>query len=613
MKKLFKLVVLALCCAAMFMAVGCGGSEFKRTTLTDWGALKSDGGFVAETENYVYFINGQADYTADNSFGAPVKGSLMAIKKSDLTSGELGKAEIVVPKLFAATDYNAGLKIAGDYVYYGTPSLDKDSSGKIASSVMAFSRTKLDGTGTEVLFNVNSLSAEYRIIASGDNVFVVYYDAEAKAIKSYSVKDGKATEVVKTDEKVKMTDGVAESLNAYKFVENVSGDAPVVFYTTDCYAEDYYEDAAAKDGYVRTKHNYNKVYAYTAGGEAVCVKDGKEAGLTYALTYADGDYLFYTATDVNSEETVYGVKAAEFADETKTVKINDKDALAAKTFIVDLDNVYSVDTDNGVIYKTTLTGKETEKKEIVAKTSSLGNVISVKDGYAYYYNSDNNICRIKLSAEKAEYERVSLDSAATAWFASETLTIDGKEYLFYLDNSSLGDGYVSIINLTDAEVKTDDSGSEEFKYLSGNAYLGERTTADKAKFITANIDKATAFGELEYEEVDGAPVFKKASDAIKLYKDAADDVKNAVSEEYKTKISNMEKAIELSGLYNALSEVKNYDDMTEAEKTAFKTAYDAATAKREELEKDSSVNTAVRTLTPTLYKWYYQEAAKIFD
>ena len=112
MKKLFKLVVLALCCAAMFMAVGCGGSEFKRTTLTDWGALKSDGGFVAETENYVYFINGQADYTADNSFGAPVKGSLMAIKKSDLTSGELGKVEIVVPKLFAATDYNADFDLA---------------------------------------------------------------------------------------------------------------------------------------------------------------------------------------------------------------------------------------------------------------------------------------------------------------------------------------------------------------------------------------------------------------------------------------------------------------------------------------------------------------------
>lgn len=613
MKKLFKLVVLALCCAAMFMAVGCGGSEFKRTTLTGWGALKSDGGFVAETENYVYFINGQAVYAADNTFGVPVKGTLMAIKKTDLASGDLGKAEIVVPKLFAATDYGAGLKIVGDYVYYGTPSLDKDSSGKIASSVMAVARTKLDGTNTEVLFNINTLSAEYRIIVSGEKVYVVYYDAEAKALKSYSVSDKKATIVAKTDEKVKMEDGVAESLSAYKFAANASADAPAVFFTVDCYSEDYYEEAAAKDDYARAKHNYNKVYAYTVDGGAVCVKDGSSQTLTYTLTYTDGDYVFYTVKDANSKETVYGVKAAEFTDETKTVKINDKDALAAKTFIVDLENVYSVDTEGGVIYKTTLTGDETAVKQIVAKTSSLGNIFAVKGGYAYYYNTNNNVCRIKLSEEKAEYERVSLDTVATAWFVPEILEIDGKDYLFYLDNSSLGDGYVSVINLTDATVKTDESGSEKFKYLAGNAYLGERTTEDKAKFITAKIDKATSSGKLEYEEVDGAPVFDKASEVIKLYKDASKDVIKAISDDNKTKISNMEKAIELSGLYNALKGVKNYSDMTKEEQTAFKAAYQAAKAKREELKKDSSVYSAVRSLTPDAYNWYYQQAEEIFD
>ena len=80
--------------------VGCGGSSFS-TSMKDWGKTDGyeNGGFVRETENYVYYINGIADTQVDNSFGEPIKGTLMALDKKDMS-----KTEIVVPQMFTATD-----------------------------------------------------------------------------------------------------------------------------------------------------------------------------------------------------------------------------------------------------------------------------------------------------------------------------------------------------------------------------------------------------------------------------------------------------------------------------------------------------------------------------
>ena len=48
------------------------------------GEVVSNGGFVVEKGNYVYFINGVEAYSSDNTYGTPVKGALMRIAKSDL-------------------------------------------------------------------------------------------------------------------------------------------------------------------------------------------------------------------------------------------------------------------------------------------------------------------------------------------------------------------------------------------------------------------------------------------------------------------------------------------------------------------------------------------------
>ena len=47
----------------------------------------TNGGFVTETNDYVYFINGKANNTDQNKFGSVLKGSVQRIKKDDLNAG----------------------------------------------------------------------------------------------------------------------------------------------------------------------------------------------------------------------------------------------------------------------------------------------------------------------------------------------------------------------------------------------------------------------------------------------------------------------------------------------------------------------------------------------
>jgi hypothetical protein len=102
------------------------------------GSLVENGGFIAETENYVYFINGMADSNADNTLGTPIKGALLVAEKSNLS-----KTEIAVPKLFVASNTSAGLFIDGEYVYYVHSFYGKDCT----ESTLATSEYGLTVTG----------------------------------------------------------------------------------------------------------------------------------------------------------------------------------------------------------------------------------------------------------------------------------------------------------------------------------------------------------------------------------------------------------------------------------------------------------------------------------
>lgn len=626
MKKILLGLISALLVAVSVLAAACGSNgSFVAPGFNNFGEAKEQGGFVCRTDNYVLFINGSGSSSGDNAYGAPVKGSLMAIKNADFAAGKFSEAKIIVPKLFAASDYSSGLFVKGDYVYYGTPSTDKNSSGKVANDEIVFMKSKLDGTEKpQELFKYNALSVSYRIAGTADSVYIAYYDSADTALKVYSEKTGKTEVVAKTDAETNDTVGETQtylSLGDYKFVDGENAGEAMLLYTVTVYDEKYYEDKAAKDGYSRSTANYNYAFAYKAGDVAETgvpfagkkVLDGSEKNITYTLKLIKNGYVFYSQKDVASNEKTFGVTLGEVGDATKTAEIKNTDLVADTTYIVSLDEVYAIDSDAKTVYKTSLkTDGRAERETVVLKNESLSSILFKHGDNLYFYNSDNNIVRIKISDAEANVERVSLGATNSSWYKPQIITVEGKDYLLYCDATTIGSSYTYVADLAATVIAedTDDDDKDDLFYLDGVKFMGVMTDEDSANVVADAVNDIDS--TLEIEEKDGKLVCEKYEKAQKVYDELSESVKKYVGESYVTKLENCKKAMELANKYNALNDYKNYDKMTDAEKAELKTAYEAAKSAQEEL-KEEGVYETVRDMIPTKYKYPFQEAKKKID
>ena len=94
-KKIVMASLLAALSVGTLALTACDG-EFTPLDGIPQGEVVSNGGFVVEKGDYVYFINGVETYTSDNTYGNVVKGALMRSKKADILAGD-AEAETVVP------------------------------------------------------------------------------------------------------------------------------------------------------------------------------------------------------------------------------------------------------------------------------------------------------------------------------------------------------------------------------------------------------------------------------------------------------------------------------------------------------------------------------------
>lgn len=624
MKKILLLMITVVLAVSAAFAVGCGsGASFKKPTLNNPGKVISDGGFLAETDNYVYVINGVGTSTDDNSFGKPVKGSLVAIDKSTL-GGDV-KAEVVVPKLFVASDYTSGIRINGDYVYFGSPSTDKNSSGKIANDELAFQRAKLDGSQEkgDVFFSVSSLSVKYRLTEADGNVYVIYQDTSDSSVKAFNTADKTTATVAKTDDKnndeVKNAadETVYVSMGTVTFAED--GDEAALLYTVTVYDEKYYEDKAANEGYSRSTASYNMVYAVNAKGETTKVLDGENGNVTYAVTLVKGGYVFYTATPNGGTAKTYAKSVKDIFNASSTATEVKNTAYAVSGAIINsLEEVYFYDSDAKQVVKSTLVGNEKEVKQTVAAADDISSLAFVNGDYVYYYNASGELARVKANDEKAKTERVSRGSVNTSWYAPELVTVSGKTYAFYLDTTTIGSSYVWFTNL-DAEVvaeDTDDDGENDLFYLPYGKVAGVMLAADRANVAVEAINNIAT--SLDYTEDNE---FKDTvAEARKAYDALDDEAKKAVSETAKNKLENAERAIVLGDKYHALAGVEKYnsklsDKEKEAMRETYRTAYEAAKAERQSLidSLGESGYKTVRDLLANNVKALYSTATKLYE
>lgn len=223
MRKLFKklsiLSVAAVLAAGTLSFAACGGTV---TVAPDNSATAQtateNGGFVAATADYYYFINGVETHTADNTYGKVVKGALMRAKKADVQKKE-NNAEIVIPSLISSSDYTSGIYIYGEganaRVYYATPNNVKNTSGQIETDILDFKSAKLDGSDVKTYFRVSDNATVFRFVNVENTVYVLY--VENNNLHSYNTATDTDTEL-------------ATSMSAYVLNSNDKTD-PYVYYT----------------------------------------------------------------------------------------------------------------------------------------------------------------------------------------------------------------------------------------------------------------------------------------------------------------------------------------------------------------------------------------------
>ncbi len=255
MRKVFKKIICVCAAAVMsastFAVSACGGVYNSPALEGDIsGTVSSNGGFAVEKGQYVYYINGKQTNTADNTFGKVETGAIMRISKTDLAARNYAETQTVVPEIVHSGNTNGGLFIHGDYIYYSSPSAEKNSDGEIQNSNIVFKRAKLDGTEVmkDYFAQYTNNAIEYRYVLGEDNVVYLVYVANGENLYGTAY-----TNIHSVNTETGVDTVLAYNVDSVMF-DKTKLNNPRIYYTMK--VTDFVLN--------KTYSNYNQVYTVTA-------------------------------------------------------------------------------------------------------------------------------------------------------------------------------------------------------------------------------------------------------------------------------------------------------------------------------------------------------------
>lgn len=452
------------------MSLAACSSTFTPASGIPSGDVVSNGGFVVEKGDYVYFINGVESSTSDNTYGEVVKGALMRAKKSDIESGKNG-AEMIVPSLMVASDYTAGIFVYGERVYYATPSSTRDLSGNALNSYLEFKSAKLDGSDVQTYFNVSDNATYYRFVEDNATVYLVYENED---------------DLISYNTATKVSTLLAADVTSYAFDKSDSTN-PVIYYTMSVQDGIDVENGASA-------RQYNQIYRVSASET-----EGK-----YTYTF-DEDYLNdhdneapYTNLGeivLDGIGTMYAAIPTQFSEVTGHLKNTTPIASAGYSYTLQ-------SYQNGGLYFT---------RNELASTSSVG-----EDGWLYYLNED------KL---ESAWNSVSGNAVTNLDVIDQNTDNANEKALFYLENGqhhyiyikdgnmfrvditeSTAGGNISLLkdetliarNVTDATLVSLDAANATYQYVYYTLSSGSGVSVNRAVFNgTADDYSLLGYGENE--------------------------------------------------------------------------------------------------------------------
>ncbi len=515
-KKIVSIAAAATLALSTLALAACGDTKYKGATMDGYdsaASVISNGGFAVEKGDFVYFINGKEDSTANNTYGEVTKGALYRISKADLAAGNGRNAKLVVPSLLVSGSYDSGIYIYGDYVYYATPTTDKTNAGQVANSSLDFKRAKLDGSEAPMggknnyFFRLSSNTGKYRFVEDGaegaKKIYCLY--EEGGALKSYDTTTGKTTVLVK-------------GASSY-FYDTQKLDSPIVYYTMSV-SQDI-------DKTTPTSQAYNQIFSVTAGASvevdtaAASYKAKDAAGNVVASYDFDEAFLKKNAKDkgykledyttypyVNLGQAVLDGIGSMHAFPGHVVTTEAQQT--AKESAAEFGYTYTLQqqANDGLYFTRELVNKGSDEKaklcyipnargEWNAITSneqvttvatdttsaSASAIYTIENGvHAYLYLADSILKRTTTDATGKAVETVSLAhgvSSATLW------KVEG-EYLYYYGDGTNGK------NITRINYK---GGKEDYNFLGDE---------DEYKPLTLSlVDWSDSWYKPEFVSVEG--------------------------------------------------------------------------------------------------------------
>ncbi len=526
--KFKKLIGVALAGTMMLGALaGCSEKNYEGDKLDGFDAAAkvkagTNGGFAVQKGDWIYFINGHEDYTAENEYGEVVKGALLRIKESDLKAKKYDQTDVVVPMLFVAQNFDAGIYIYGDSVYFATPTTDKDLDGNTENTWIDFKSAKLDGSETMKgnYFRLENNATQYRFVEENGVVYCLY--VENGALYSYNTKTDSTTMLVKGASTYYFDEKNPENANVY-YTMSVTYDIDSDNSSTAVYNQIYSVNAAAtaitNDGEYTVKDEKGETYrtykfkkSFMEDKNDETKKADKDADLPYDLddysTYPyvnlgklilDGRGSFEASNPATQYNDVDAGTATDPHGYTYTIQSYENDGLYfkrkentfAKEYLYYVSNAAvvadawkSVGGNNSVelVSKDTATATA----DAVYYTSGAG-----VQGYAYV--ADNKIYKVEGDTKIAMEQSA---SGATLWKIVDN-------YLYYYAAGTNGNN-LSRINYTGATQQDYNLtfGSEEY-YSTTLGFIDWNSSWYKPEFF-GNVllySNAQSFGNKSYNYI----------------------------------------------------------------------------------------------------------------
>lgn len=390
MKKVYSFaVVLLLIICAFFTSCGGNSTGLSENPNTN-DFVYGNGGIVAIKGEYLYFINGYQDstkfsnYKIDNVEGKVERGAIYRTKLDKNgniqhdENGFLTNCDLVVSKTVGFDD--GSFYIVGDYIYFLTPHMEKDSEGTLQSSWLDICKVKVDGSGksTRLYYTTdNSTAFEWSVYIINDVPYLVVLDG--KKLVSINCENKK---VITLSE-----EATSVAFPEYDKFENTNSSLKYVYFT-------------------RAKNDNDKLSS-TFSGNVVCkvnVTDANESesyinnqntSANYKLVKIENNFVYYEVKDINDITYICkkDVKEDSFLNATQ-IKITQGEynsylILAQNPTSSNITKLIGVDKNYQIMYVTKNDNNASSfESKMRYKGASEIKLIGVQNDILYFIESD---------------------------------------------------------------------------------------------------------------------------------------------------------------------------------------------------------------------------------